>query len=97
MKRILTITTIKALEIIADICDEIFLILATVWNSTFTTGEKYFVTIEACNEAFLCRILASDGIILDDSPPIQGLVRVGSLSNHQTYIPRKYVILYLNN
>ena len=60
-----------------------------MWNSTFTPGETYFITVEACNRAGLCSAIASDGIVLDDSPPIPGLVRVGSSTYHQSFIPRK--------
>ena len=71
-------------------CHFIIFISDFLWNSTFDPGTKYFITVEACNEALLCRNISSDGIVLDDSPPVQGLVRIGSLSSHQTYIPRKY-------
>ena len=60
-----------------------------MWNSSFTPGEKYFITVEACNRAGLCHTMSSDGIVLDDSPPIAGLVRVGSNTYHQSFIPRK--------
>ena len=60
-----------------------------IWHSSFTPGEKYFITVQACNGADLCRSVSSDGIVLDDSPPIAGLVRVGSSSYYQKFIPSK--------
>ena len=65
-----------------------------MWNSSFATGETYFITVEACNGAGLCHSMSSDGVLLDDSPPIPGLVKVGSNSEHQTYISSRYVYMY---
>ena len=64
-------------------------ILDILWNSTFILGEKYYITVEACNGAGVCHSVSSDGLVLDNSPPTPGIVRVGSSSYHQTYIPRK--------
>jgi len=59
------------------------------WHRKFRPGQWYYITVEACNYAGLCTRKASNGIVLDNSPPIHGLVRVGSSSQHQNYIPRK--------
>ena len=67
-----------------------------MWNSSFATGETYFITVEACNGASLCHSMSSDGVLLDDSPPIPGLVKVGSNSEHQTYISSRYVYCILS-
>ena len=59
------------------------------WRGPFILGQKYYNIFEACNGAGLCRTLTSDGVILDNSPPISGLVRVGSNTNHQNYLGHK--------
>ena len=66
-----------------------FLFSDMIWNDTFVPGQKYFITVEACNGANLCKKRSSNGIILDNSPPVNGLVRVGSHGDHQTYQPHK--------
>ena len=71
-----------------------------MWNGTFVLGEKYYITLEVCNGARLCRKLSSNGVILDNSPPIHGLVRVSSHGDHQTYQPHEYVdyiMFYVNS
>ena len=60
-----------------------------IWKSNFIPGEKYYITVQACNGAGLCLSRASDGLILDDSPPVSGKVFVGSSSIHKTYIPHR--------
>ena len=65
------------------------LISDITWNATFIHGEKYYITVEACNVAGLCKTLSSDGVLLDNSPPIPGWVQVGSSSRNHTYLPRK--------
>ncbi|XP_060552014.1 uncharacterized protein LOC132713433 isoform X3 [Ruditapes philippinarum] len=57
------------------------------WNGTYRVGVKYFITVEACNGAEACRTISSDGLMLDNSPPISGTVRVGSGSQHRKYLP----------
>ncbi|XP_053381645.1 uncharacterized protein LOC123528459 [Mercenaria mercenaria] len=58
-----------------------------LWNGTYHSGTRYYITVEACNTAGLCRVLSSDGLILDNSPPIHGIVRVGSGNQHRKYLP----------
>ncbi|XP_062588511.1 uncharacterized protein LOC134250178 [Saccostrea cucullata] len=55
------------------------------WFKSFRTGVKYFATVESCNKAGLCSGASSNGIILDDSPPIPGRVLVGR--NNDRYVP----------
>ena len=37
-------------------------------------GIRYFATIEACNGANMCLHSFSDGVIVDPSPPLLGVV-----------------------
>ncbi|XP_053399192.1 uncharacterized protein LOC128546211 isoform X1 [Mercenaria mercenaria] len=55
------------------------------WHSQFITGQKYYATVEACNYAGLCVTRVSDGIVIDNSPPIQGLVQIGSDEFHRKF------------
>ncbi|GAB1603526.1 uncharacterized protein LOC115216576 [Argonauta hians] len=56
-----------------------------VWKHAYTPGVKYYVTVEACNAALLCSQISSNGIIMDNSPPLSGSVEVGTDSRHTTY------------
>ncbi|WAR31711.1 hypothetical protein MAR_034253 [Mya arenaria] len=58
-----------------------------IWNGPFIPGEKYYATVESCNKAGLCTQRSSDGIILDNSPPIIGRVQAGSSVRHSRYLP----------
>ncbi|WAR31803.1 hypothetical protein MAR_034345 [Mya arenaria] len=58
-----------------------------MWNGPFIPGEKYYTTVQSCNKAGLCIQRSSDGIILDNSPPIMGRVQVGSGVRHSRYLP----------
>ncbi|XP_038050879.1 uncharacterized protein LOC119724031 [Patiria miniata] len=40
-------------------------------------GLTYYVTVTACNAANLCTSVSSDGVIVDDSPPVPGRVYDG--------------------
>ncbi|KAK3589130.1 hypothetical protein CHS0354_017096 [Potamilus streckersoni] len=55
------------------------------WKGVFTPGVKYFTTVVACNGAGLCTKRYSDGIILDNSPPVPGIVHVGLSNGHERY------------
>ncbi|XP_053381647.1 uncharacterized protein LOC123555884 isoform X2 [Mercenaria mercenaria] len=57
------------------------------WNGTYEVGTKYYITVEACNRAGTCRSLSSDGVVLDNSPPVHGIVKVGSSVHHHKYLP----------
>lgn len=52
---------------------------------------RYYVVVEACNGVDLCSLMYSDGIILDKTPPVTGLVTIGQ-SKHESYIPDKWVV-----
>ncbi|XP_061173567.1 uncharacterized protein LOC133182736 [Saccostrea echinata] len=62
------------------------------WANEFIPGEKYFTIIRACNKAGLCTSKSSNGVTLDNSPPIPGLVHVGMSDRHQHYISQKHVV-----
>lgn len=53
---------------------------------------KFFVLLEACNGASMCSSANSDGIIVDKTPPVPGLVTIGR-ATHDSFIPDKYVFL----
>ncbi|KAL3857349.1 hypothetical protein ACJMK2_012025 [Sinanodonta woodiana] len=55
------------------------------WKSVFMPGVKYFTTVIACNGAGLCTERYSDGITLDNSPPVPGVVHVGLSNRHEGY------------
>ena len=40
-------------------------------------GIRYYTTITACNTVDLCTSVTSDGVIVDNSPPTQGIVQDG--------------------
>ncbi|WAR31796.1 hypothetical protein MAR_034338, partial [Mya arenaria] len=58
-----------------------------IWKGPFIPGEKYYTTVESCNKVGLCTQRSSDGIILDNSPPIMGRVQAGSGIHHSRYVP----------
>ena len=55
------------------------------WNSFFHQGVKYFSTVISCNGAGLCSRATSNGVIIDNSAPIPGLVVVGDPGMHTRY------------
>ncbi|XP_052788827.1 uncharacterized protein LOC128223594 [Mya arenaria] len=57
------------------------------WNGSFIPGQRYYTTVESCNKAGLCTQRSSDGMILDNSPPIMGRVQAGSCVHHSRYLP----------
>ncbi|XP_038057739.1 uncharacterized protein LOC119729229 [Patiria miniata] len=46
-------------------------------NLNLVPGLTYYVTVTACNAASLCTSVTSDGVTVDDSPPLQGRVYDG--------------------
>ena len=44
-------------------------------------GLKYYVTVTACNAADLCTSVSTDGVLVDDSPPLPGRVHHGAASD----------------
>ncbi|XP_052252190.1 uncharacterized protein LOC127858901 [Dreissena polymorpha] len=59
------------------------------WNGPFVPGLKYSVTVEACNRADMCTIRSSDGLVVDNSPPIRGIVYVGPGNGHNKYLSQR--------
>ncbi|VDI12754.1 Hypothetical predicted protein [Mytilus galloprovincialis] len=58
---------------------------AKTWTSTFVQGVRYYCILKACNRAGLCSHDASNGIIIDNSAPIPGIVVVGEPGIHSRY------------
>lgn len=42
------------------------------------TGLRYYTTVTACNTASMCTSVTSDGVVIDNSPPIAGHVQDGT-------------------
>ncbi|KAK7496776.1 hypothetical protein BaRGS_00011985 [Batillaria attramentaria] len=55
------------------------------WRRDFEQGKQYYVTVEACNKAGLCRVTSSSSMTFDDSPPLPGHVTVGFDGRHSKY------------
>ncbi|CAG2202818.1 unnamed protein product [Mytilus edulis] len=55
------------------------------WSSNFVQGVRYYCIIKACNGARLCSHGSSNGVIIDNSAPIPGLVVVGEPGIHSRY------------
>ncbi|XP_067680773.1 uncharacterized protein [Haliotis asinina] len=51
----------------------------------FTDGVRYYVTVTACNMAGLCSSATSDGVILDQTPPVPGRVMDGTQDRDTHY------------
>ncbi|XP_022105050.1 uncharacterized protein LOC110986986 isoform X2 [Acanthaster planci] len=47
-------------------------------NLNLVPGLTYYVTVTACNAADLCTSVTSDGVVVDDTPPVPGRVYDGS-------------------
>ena len=60
------------------------------WRIALEAGKRYFSTVEGCNIAGLCSRSSSNGIVIDNSPPIPGYVSVGT--GNVKYIPQRFVI-----
>ncbi|KAK7092487.1 uncharacterized protein [Littorina saxatilis] len=56
-----------------------------VWKREFDQGKKYYVTVEACNHAGLCRVTSSSSMTFDNSPPSPGHVTVGFDGRHSKF------------
>ena len=52
---------------------------------TLEHGVTYYTTVEACNGAGLCVTVTSDGIIVDTSPPVAGVLFDGISSDDIEY------------
>lgn len=55
-----------------------------------TNGQRYYVTVEACNAVNLCVHQSSDGFIPDVSPPVAGVIFVGDLNKHTSFLSHRY-------
>ncbi|CAC5398105.1 unnamed protein product [Mytilus coruscus] len=55
------------------------------WTSSFVQGVRYYCILKACNGAGLCSHGSSNGVIIDNSAPIPGLVVVGEPGIHSKY------------
>ncbi|XP_076113983.1 uncharacterized protein LOC143082268 [Mytilus galloprovincialis] len=49
----------------------------TLCHMHLGSGIRYYTTITACNTAEICTSVTSDGVIIDNSPPTQGIVLDG--------------------
>ncbi|KAI8510730.1 hypothetical protein Bbelb_116460, partial [Branchiostoma belcheri] len=50
---------------------------ASVEHLRLVSGKRYYVTVTACNVAELCTSVTSDGVVIDNSPPMAGIVYDG--------------------
>ncbi|XP_019617771.1 PREDICTED: uncharacterized protein LOC109465072 [Branchiostoma belcheri] len=50
---------------------------ASVEYLRLVSGKRYYVTVTACNVADLCTSVTSDGVVIDNSPPVAGIVYDG--------------------
>jgi hypothetical protein len=58
-------------------------------REALSQGRKYYVTVQACNRADVCRVTSSDSVIFDNSPPTPGRVTVGMYSRHDKFLGHK--------
>jgi hypothetical protein len=49
------------------------------------TGLTYFTTVTLCNTAGMCTSVTSDGVMLDNSPPVPGRVIDGTDATDAEY------------
>ncbi|XP_061166364.1 uncharacterized protein LOC133175283 [Saccostrea echinata] len=56
------------------------------WKISLTAGQKYFTFVKACNRAMLCSTSVSDGIVVDNSPPLAGIVYIKGVSGRMAYL-----------
>ncbi|CAH1787741.1 unnamed protein product [Owenia fusiformis] len=55
-------------------------------------GKRYFSTLTTCNQAGLCVSRSSDGVTIDSSPPVAGIVEDGTLPGDvQFQASRNYI------
>ena len=52
-----------------------------VFNKAIANGQRYFVTVKATNGAGVTTSLTSDGVVVDQSPPISGSVIDGMVTD----------------
>ena len=56
------------------------------WRLSLVPGLTYFTFVEAYNGAGLCSQSVSDGIIVDNSPPLTGLVYIQGVTGRMVYL-----------
>lgn len=61
------------------------------WSGVFEPGVQYYATVKACNRAGMCSLKSSNGVIMDNSPPVPGLIHIGFSGYHEPFSPYKYV------
>ncbi|XP_064646780.1 uncharacterized protein LOC135499763 [Lineus longissimus] len=70
--------------------------VATNLEVTLCQGKTYYATVTACNGVGLCSTASSDGVLIDSTPPIKGLVQDGvglqdiDYQNHRKYVGAKW-------
>ena len=55
----------------------IIIVEFTLFNINLEVGIRYYSTVTACNTANLCTSVTSDGVVIDNSPPVPGIVQDG--------------------
>ncbi|XP_078682399.1 uncharacterized protein LOC144916875 [Branchiostoma floridae x Branchiostoma belcheri] len=50
---------------------------ASAEHLSLVSGKRYYITVTACNMADLCTSVSSDGVVIDNSPPVAGIVYDG--------------------
>jgi len=76
----LRITNAKSkFPISVTIVTRIYIIVVefTLFNINLEAGIRYYSTVTACNTANLCTSVTSDGVVIDNSPPVPGIVQDG--------------------
>lgn len=63
----------------------------------FGAGLKYFTTLRACNTADLCTTVATDGVVMDNSPPTMGVVTDGTGAQDIEYQSLRWVMSNLGH
>ncbi|XP_066263995.1 uncharacterized protein [Branchiostoma lanceolatum] len=61
-------------------------------NLPLVSGFTYYVTVTACNAAQLCTTASSDGVLIDDTPPVAGTVYDGAADMDLQYQPSAYLL-----
>ena len=59
-------------------------------------GIRYYTTITACNTGDLCTSVTSDGVVIDNSPPTQGIILDGVDTSDIEYQSLRYFIFISN-
>lgn len=76
-------TTIFFFNVFINI--NLFFLDFTLCHVHLSLGIRYFTTITACNTADICTSVTSDGVVIDNSAPSQGVVLDGVDKNDIEY------------